>query len=256
MKIAPILLCFVATLSHADLAERGRAVAAAADRSDLGFRTSRVTVRMEIADRRGRTRARELELRTLERESDQVGDKTLIIFRAPADISRTALLSHAALLDDDQQWLYLPRMGRVKRISGANKSGAFVGTEFSFEDLTAQELNKYDYRWLRAETQQQPVTDVVERIPRYKRSAYTKQTVWFARSHGQPLRIDFFGRNGAEHKRLHFEDYRAYDGIWRAHRMHMTNLRTGKTTTLHFGDYDFALDYTPRDFQRAILDAM
>ena len=74
-----------------------------------------------------------------------------MVFRTPRDIEGTALLSHAQILEPDNQWLYLPALKRVKRISSANKSGPFVGSEFAFEDFTALELNKYDYVWLSEE---------------------------------------------------------------------------------------------------------
>ena len=84
-----------------------------------------------------------LSLRTLEVPDESVGDKSLIIFDSPRDIKGTALLSYAKILDPDDQWLYLPALKRVKRISSVNKSGPFVGSEFAFEDFTALELNKY-----------------------------------------------------------------------------------------------------------------
>ena len=86
----------------------------------------------------------------------------------------TALLSHTKILAADDQWLFLPALQLVKRISSANKSGPFVGSEFAYEDLASQELDKYDYRFLG----EQPCGDltcyVVERVPAYENSGYTK----------------------------------------------------------------------------------
>ena len=117
--------------------EKGFAIAARADRSDRGFTDSRVEMKMILRNAAGQEATRTLILSTLEIPDEQVGDKTLIVFESPADIDGTALLSHAKILKADDQWLYLPALKRIKRISSVNKSGPFVGSEFAFEDFTA-----------------------------------------------------------------------------------------------------------------------
>ncbi len=131
--------------------QKGFAIAARADRSDRGFTDSRVEMKMVLRNAAGQEASRTLALNTLEVPDEQLGDKTLIVFDSPADIDGTALLSHAKILDADDQWLYLPALKRIKRISSVNKSGPFVGSEFAFEDFTALELNKYTYKYLREE---------------------------------------------------------------------------------------------------------
>ncbi len=128
--------------------DRGYAVAARSDRSDRGFADSKVELKMVLRNKAGKETTRSLRLTTLEIPNEDLGDKSLIIFDTPVDIEGTALLSHARILDPDDQWLYLPALKRTKRISSVNKSGPFVGSEFSFEDFTALELNKYDYRYI------------------------------------------------------------------------------------------------------------
>ena len=92
---------------------------------------------------------RELRRQVFESTEEGRGDKSIIVFDSPRDIGGTALLSHTKILEPDDQWLYLPALGRVKRISSGNKSGPFVGSEFAYEDLVSQEVDKYNYRWLR-----------------------------------------------------------------------------------------------------------
>ena len=65
----------------------------------------------------------------------------------------------------DDQWLYLPTLKRVKRIASRNKSGPFMGSEFAYEDLGSQELDKYRYRYLRQEPRGERTCDVLDRIP-------------------------------------------------------------------------------------------
>ena len=157
---------------------KGYEIAARSDRSDAGFGDAVVELKMVLRNAAGKETTRELSLRTLERPDEQVGDKSLIVFSNPPDIGGTALLSYAKILEADDQWLYLPALKRVKRISSANKSGPFVGSEFAFEDFTSQELNKYAYKYLRSEACGEFHCDVVERFPRYKNSGYSKQIGW------------------------------------------------------------------------------
>ena len=151
-----------------------------------------------------------------------------MVFDSPNDIKGTALLSHARILDPDDQWLFLPALERVKRIASANKSGPFVGSEFAFEDFTALELNKYDYVWLREETVDGIPMDVVERSPRYENSGYSRQVSWIDQDVHQVRRVEFYDRRGDLLKTLELNDYREYDGVWRSHRMEMIKSSDGQ----------------------------
>jgi hypothetical protein len=163
-------------------------------------------------------------------------------------------LSHARILDPDDQWLYLPALKRVKRISSANKSGPFVGSEFAFEDFTSLELNKYDYEWLREETCGAFTCDVVVRHPRYENSGYTRQVSWIDREVHQIRKVEFYDRRGDLLKTLELGDYREYPGgVWRAHRLAMVNHQTRKATDLVYGDYRFGLGLDGKDFVKGRL---
>ena len=136
------------------------------------------------------------------------------------------------------QWPYLPALKRVNRISSRNKSGPFVGSEFAFEEITGQELDKYEYTWL-GEKPCGPFTcDVIERKPRYENSGYARQIDWVDQTHRQARRLDYYDRKGVLLKTQAFEDYRLYESkYWRAQTFRMVNHQTGKSTDLHFGDY-------------------
>ncbi|MEO1426627.1 MAG: outer membrane lipoprotein-sorting protein, partial [Pseudomonadota bacterium] len=129
-------------------AQKGYDISARSDRTDTGFGDSKVSARMVLRNAAGQETERELSFSTLEKTDETVGDKSLVIFESPRDVEGTALLSHAKILDPDNQWLFLPALKRVKRISSANKSGAFVGSEFAFEDFTVTELNKFTYSYI------------------------------------------------------------------------------------------------------------
>lgn len=235
--------------------ERGFEVAAQSDRSDNGFGANRVSVVMTLHNSAGQETTRKMEFSTLERENEDVGDKSLVVFSTPRDVEGTALLSHAKILVPDDQWLFLPALGRIRRISSANKSGPFVGSEFAFEDFTGLELNKYEYNWIGEEELDGIIVDVVERFPRYENSGYTKQIAYTDRDVFQLRKLDFFDRRGDLLKTLELTEYREYgEGIWRSHLLIMTNHHTNKSTDLVYGTFDFDTGLTDRDFDRSMLD--
>ncbi len=236
-----------------DAERSGFEIAARADRSDRGFNDSKVELQMILRNAAGRESTRTLKITTLEIQDESVGDKSLVVFDNPNDIKGTALLSHANILDPDDQWLFLPALKRVKRISSANKSGPFVGSEFAFEDFTALELNKYDYTYLREESLAGIQTDVIERSPRYDNSGYSRQVSWVDQEIFQVRKVEFYDRRGDLLKTLTLDDYRDYNGVWRSHRMAMVNHQTGKSTDFLYGDYQFGIGLEDNDFVKGRL---
>jgi len=116
--------------------ERGLAIAEESDRRDLGFGAYTVEGEMVLRDKARRESRRSFENLILERPDPCIGDLGIIVFSRPRDIRGTELLTHANIEpEDDDQWLFLPAVKRVKRISSSNRAGKFVSSEFSYEDL-------------------------------------------------------------------------------------------------------------------------
>ncbi|MDH3532612.1 MAG: outer membrane lipoprotein-sorting protein [Gammaproteobacteria bacterium] len=256
-----LLLAFSAMFAERALAstaeEKGFAIAARSDRSDVGFGESAVELQMILRNAAGQESTRSLRISTLEKPDESVGDKSLVLFETPRDIEGTALLSHAKILDPDNQWLYLPALKRVKRISSSNKSGPFVGSEFAFEDFTAIELNKFDYRHVGVDACGELQCDVLERLPRYENSGYTKQVAWIDQTDYQIRKVEFYDRRGDLLKVLDLRDYRQYDnGVWRPHLMSMTNVQTNKQTDLVYSDYNFDAGLDESDFVKGRLSRL
>jgi len=243
-------------LQAQDAEQKGLEIAARSDRSDRGFADSKVELKMVLRNAAGLESSRSLEITTLEVPDEDFGDKSLVLFDTPRDIQGTALLSHAKILDPDDQWLFLPALKRVKRIASANKSGPFVGSEFAFEDFTSLELNKYTYKYLREDHVDGMTYDVVERYPQYKNSGYTRQVSWVDQDVFQIRKIEFYDRRGDLLKTLSLEDYRNYDGIWRAQTLKMVNHQTNKSTDMIYGEYEFKTGLKDQDFVKGKLRSL
>jgi len=250
--ILPLLILSLPEALAQTPEEKGLAIAIEADKRDGGWQDQQANMLMTLRNRQGQESTRQIRSRTLEVEGD--GDKGLTIFDSPRDVKGTAFLSFTHATKPDDQWLFLPALKRVKRISSSNKSGPFMGSEFAYEDLTSQEVEKYSYKWLQDEQLDGRNAFVIERYPAYKHSGYTRQVVWVDKTMYQPLKLMFYDRKNALLKTLTMHDYQQYlDQYWRAGRMEMVNHQTGKSTTLLWKDYRFKTGLTPRDFDRNSL---
>ncbi|MEQ9143421.1 MAG: outer membrane lipoprotein-sorting protein [Parvibaculaceae bacterium] len=232
-----------------DPAARGLAIARETERRDEGFGNTSATMKMILTNAYGETSERELRNMVMEITEENEGDWSLIVFDKPRDVDGTALLSYAHILDPDDQWMYLPAVKRVKRISSVNKSGPFMGSEFAFEDFSSQEVGKYSYEWLRDEPCGDRMCHVVERTPLYEHSGYTRQVAWTDTTDYQPRKIEYYDRKGDLLKTLTLTDYRLYqDKYWRAHDLFMENHQTNKTTRLVWSDFEFQTGLDESDF--------
>ncbi len=250
--ILPILLLLSFNVLAETPEEKGMAIAVKADKADTGWQDMKSEMTMILRNRQGQETSRKIRNRQLEVIGD--GDKALSIFDSPNDVKGTAFLSHTHSKKADDQWLYLPALKRVKRIASNNKSGPFMGSEFAFEDITSQEVEKYTYKWLRDETFSGHETHVVERYPTYKHSGYTKQVAWVDKERLQALKIDFYDRKGKLLKTLEAQGFKQYlNKYWRPAKMEMVNHVTKKSTTLNWNNYQFKNGYSDRDFDKNTL---
>ncbi len=232
--------------------EKGLAIATDADRRLDGFGDYSATLTMTLRAKNGQEVVRELRMKTMEVPGD--GDKSLTLFDEPRDVRGTALLTHAHKTADDDIWLYLPALKRVKRIAGNNKSGPFMGSEFAFEDFGVQELEKYTYKYLREDQLDGQPCHVVERVPIEKTSGYSRQEVWFDQQELRTLRMDLFNKGGSHLKTLHARDYQQHlDQFWFPDVYEMVNHDTGRSTVLLFSNYRFREGATDRDFDQNAL---
>jgi hypothetical protein len=246
-----LVLPLLSASVHAS-AEKGLAIAMESDKRDMGWVDQRSELKMTLRNKRGQETSRTMRAASLEVTGD--GDKSLTIFDNPRDVKGTAFLSHTHSTKPDDQWLFLPALKRVKRISSANKSGPFVGSEFAFEDLTSQEVDKYTYMWLRDEQMDGKPVFVIERVPTYKHSGYTRQVVWIDQGMYQAVKIEFYDRKNSLLKTLTVGGFSKHiEKFWRPGNMHMVNHQTGKSTELVWSGYSFGNGLGDRDFDRNSL---
>lgn len=229
----------------------GLDIAMEADRRDKGFGDTTADLTMLLFTREGEQVRRTMRQQVLEVADD--GDKSILVFDRPRDLKGTAILTFTRKVGTDDQWLYLPALDRVKRISSSDKSGPFMGSEFAYEDLASHEIEKFNYRYLGDEDLGLPAFKV-ERIPVDPKSGYSRQVAWYDKEHYRVLRIDYYDRKDTLLKTMELTDYQLYlEQYWRPDILLMTNHQTGKRTAMQFSNFRFRTGLGERDFSREAL---
>ncbi len=228
--------------------ERGLEIAEEADRRANGFDDFKAEMEMILRNAQGAESRRQVRVWTLEVAGD--GDKSLSIFDEPADVKGTAMLTYSHKVEPDDQWLYLPALKRVKRIASRNQSGPYMGSEFAYEDIGSQEVEKYTYKYLRDEACGNLECFVVERYPVDEYSGYTRQVTWIDKEEYRSQKTVYYDRKNALLKTLTFIGYQKYlENHWRPSEMFMENHQTGKTTRIVWNNYRFRTALTEDDFE-------
>ncbi|MFH0780981.1 MAG: outer membrane lipoprotein-sorting protein [Pseudomonadota bacterium] len=247
-----LLLSYVQAIAG-PLEQRGYEIAVEADRRTNGFGDCVADMKMVLRNREKQESVRLMRSRLLEVKDD--GDKSLTIFDTPPDVRETALLTSSHKAGDDDQWLYLPALRRVKRISSSNKSGSFMGSEFSYEDLGSREVEKYSYRYLMDGEVDGKSCYMIELVPKDREnSGYSRIVSWLDQKEYRPLKEEYYDQKNRLLKTLKLEDYRIYLGfLWRAHHLKMMNHHNGRETELFFSNLRFGTGLTDDDFSRTSL---
>ena len=251
--------------------EKGLEIAREARTRKTGFGNFTASQNMVLRNKKGQESRRQLRVRVLEVEGD--GDKSMFVFDEPRAVEGTAFLIYAHQVDADEQWLYLPALKRVKRISSSNRSGSFMGSEFAYEDMSAPEVEKFTYRYLRDESCGEPsageregaplagapgpatlTCTVSERSPTDSKSGYSRQVVWQDKDEFRLWKVEYYDRKETHLKTLTLSNYEQYlDKYWQAGEMTMVNHVTGKNTVLTWSDYRFGTDLDAGDFTQTGL---
>ncbi len=125
-------------------------------------------------------------------------EKKIMMFVSPADVRNTSFMnwSYDAAGRDDDQWIYLPALRRVKRISSDSSSDYFMGSDFTYDDLGERHPSKDRHRILRTETFKGEECYVVESRPKDKNYMYSKTVTWIIKDKWIGLKREFYDEDG------------------------------------------------------------
>lgn len=227
-------------------ANKGYELSKAADVKNRGFQGMQTDMSMILINAYGDEVKRSMSGKVKERKDK--GDQSIFIFKSPADVKGTKMLTWTNQTKSDDQWLFLPSLKRVKRINSSNKKGSFMGSEFSYEDLSAQEVEKYKYKYVEENTVGDRKVHVIERYPKEKKSGYSKQVVYLDQGYDQPIKIDYYDRKGELLKIGKFSKFIKLEGWWFYDELAMDNVQTKKKSILKWSNRKVKVKFGRGDF--------
>lgn len=222
---------------------------------------------MVLIDRRDRQRSRELTIYSKDFDADT---HTLSVFESPADISGTAYLNHDWQDPDrdDDSWLYLPAMQRVRRIASSDTSDSFMGSDFTYADINGIEVDWFNYRFVNeSEEVDGQECWVIEATPKpeLKQKAedgtgYSRLQMWIRKDNFVQVQAQAWELRGNRIKYFTASDIRQVQGIWTTHRQQAITTRNGRqehASVLQLNSIEYntpvADDYfAPESLQRGV----
>ena len=222
-------LSLMTTNSLADDAQ-ARAIMVKVDARDDG-QTIKQDMMMILIDKNGNKRIRDMKSFT---KDFGVDTHQILFFKSPADVKNTAFLTYDYdnSKKDDDQWLYLPALKKVKRIPSADKSGSFMGSDFSYFDMTQRDLQDYNFKLLKETSVRGHAAWMIESTPRTSKvkreSGYTKTVAIVRQDNYMVVRAINYMRNGKK-KYLDLKRIHKQQGVWIVDEMSMTT-KKGKST--------------------------
>ncbi|MDQ6998430.1 MAG: outer membrane lipoprotein-sorting protein [Mariprofundus sp.] len=214
-------------------------------------------MKQRLIDRRGNIREREM---VSFRKDYGRDSKSITYFLAPSNIRDTALLTwdYDGIAKDDDQWLYLPALKKVRRISSSDRGDYFMGTDFTFEDIKqTPELEDYNWHLTGSEALDGQQVWVVEGEPKTddlkKNLGYSKTRYYIRKDINMYIRVDYWDRKGKALKNLVSEEITQINGVWTAMKGTMTNIQSGHRTELSFSDHRYNTGLSDRTFSERML---
>ncbi|MFW5787688.1 MAG: outer membrane lipoprotein-sorting protein [Halanaerobiales bacterium] len=211
----------------------------------------KATMEMVLINRHGNERKREI--RQFERDFGEVV-KTIMFFISPADVRNTSFMNWS--YDDgssDEQWLYLPALGRVKRITGDDRSDNFMGSDFTYEDMSERGIEEDSHEILRTEILDEREYYVVESVPQDEDYMYSKTVTWIDKEDWIGRKKEFYDREGELLKVLENKDYEEIDGILTVLESEMHDVKEDHRTVMRLKDVEYNTGITEDRFTERMM---
>jgi hypothetical protein len=223
-------------------------------------RDSRAEATMTLAGDGGRERVRRLVSLTRLKE-DGASQMRLARFLFPPDVKGTATLMIEHADRDDDMWVYVPALGKVRRLVSRNKGESYVGTDFSYGDIIGHRVDDYTHRLIGSEAVDQADCYVVESLPTNERvrqeSGYGRRVSWIRKDNFVSPKQEGYDIQGKLFKRLLARDFRLVDpalGRWQAMVTEMVNLETRHRTVLAYEQFKANVGIDPAVFASRSLE--
>lgn len=199
--------------------------------------TDSFKMRMTLINSSGKKRVREVLA-----YSKDYGDeeKVVMVFSLPADIKGTGYLAYSYddISKSDDRWLYIPALKKAKRVSGSSSQDDFMGTDFTYDDMSGRKVDDYKHTLLGEEKINSKDCWKIESVP-VKKSMYSKYVSWIDKESLLSLKAEFYDEQGSILKVLTVSGIEKKEGFWTASKMEMNNLQKKHKTLIEVLKHEF-----------------
>jgi outer membrane lipoprotein-sorting protein len=177
-------------------------------------------------------------------------DNSVMVFKEPASVKNTRFLMKENDGRNDDQWIYLPALKKVKRIASGEKDNAFMGSDFSYGDMESRDADEDNHSLLREESLNGESVWVVESIPLPGHEiGYSRVISWVSKDSHMPLKVEFYNdKSDALEKTMINEDIRMVDGQWTIYKVTMTDASSGHKTVMSINKVRYNIPVKPGYF--------
>lgn len=191
-------------------------------------------LKMTLTNKSGQTRIREIQ--QFSKDLGEV-EKSIMFFQTPADVKNTSFMNWSYDNDDaDDQWIYLPALKKVKRISSDSKSDYFMGSDFTYDDLGDRKLNADNHKLLREETVNDKMCYVIESKAKDEDYMYSKTITWIDKSTFIGVQKEFYDEDDDLLKILTIEKVEKIAGFYVITNSKMKNIQKNHSTSMILSD--------------------
>lgn len=236
----PFFLCTNA------LALTGRDVMVMVDEREDGD-DSKALIEMTLINHRGKKRIRQM----ISYRKDYGKDsKKIMCFKKPADVKGTSFLSWEWDIPDrdDDKWLYMPALRKVRRISGESTNDYFMGSDFTYDDMGKRNVDEDTHTLICDETINGSNCWKIESLPLEKDTYYDKKVLWVNKDARVIIKAEYYDSQGLI-KTFSVKDLKRHNGIWTIFKMEMENKRENHTTTMRMSDVQYDIGVADSFFQ-------
>lgn len=244
---------FITLLSFSVHANRGYEIAKSVKKANEGFIGDTSTMEMHLINGDKKI------VRSMISKNSEISpseNRSLLEFVLPKDVKGTKLLTWSFEKKDDSQWIYLPAFSKIKRISSSSKTSSFMGSEFTYEDLRAASVEKYNYKFIKEEKKDDDLFWVYERSSKEK-SGYSKQVVTTSKKYMNVVAIDYYDRSGELLKQARVSGFKKFTvkgkDFWSPSKIEMKNIQTKKESVLFWKDRKLGEKIPEKEFKKNSL---
>lgn len=224
------------------------------------FKSIKVESDMVLTNDSGQTRERK-STNFLKLQPNGIDSNILVKFNTPNDIKGTSFLQIEHSEGDDDLWIYLPALNKSRRLVASNKKDSFVGSDFSYGDITLPKVDLYRHALLRSETVDGQDCFVIESVPVdntvKENSGYSKKITWVRKDNYLETKVEYYDVSGRLLKTQFVTQHYLVDSNaqrWLARHREMINHQTGHKTVLHFDNLELGVPLTDELFSTRYLE--